>query len=859
MSTEPRQGLRAIRLPRGIGAVLVAFCLFGLIAVLYHANRLRNEAVLTHRTLASNVARVGEYQVTLMMQMIDRQLDASLVGWREQPGNQADAFEAQLQGAINGLPAIRSLAIVAKDGRILASSAPGVRGRRLDAAAVRAIGGASDATLLRVSGVWIGRDLGDGEPSPGPVDARASAYFFTVARPLVDAHDEGYVVATINPDYFVNQLASAAAREDFLVSVSRYDGLMLLSTAPEQAAPGTDQSADPLFSKLLLDREIGLATGADPAVSRAYHASRLYPLVLQVRFTQDTILHDWRREMGNLAAMSIGALVFVLVFGGLVHRLQVRREREQMAARDALELAASVFDAAFDGIMITDPQCRILRVNRAFTQITGYTEGEVVGRTPHVLSSGLHEADFYRELWQTINREGRWQGELINRRRSGELYPEHLAISAVKDAQGRVCNYIGTFNDVTERHRSEAALRSAKEAAETANRAKSHFLATMSHEIRTPMNGILGMAQLLQMPDLSDAEREEYARTVLSSGETLLTLLNDILDLSRVEAGRMDLNPTACMPAVLLDETSALFADAAQRKGLSIETHWSGDALDTFWLDPVRLRQMLSNLISNAIKFSVRGVIRVEGEVLSRESDTVQLRFAVTDCGIGIAPDKLGMLFQPFSQVDTAATRSAGGSGLGLSIVRSLALLMDGDVGVRSEPGEGACFWFRIQARLHGAAAAASPALRPALQSLPHSHGEDEAPLILVVEDSPTNAKVIETMLLHRHYRVMVAGDGLQAADLLAQGHSPDLILMDCQMPVLDGFAATRRIREWESSLGRERVPIVALTANAFAENRAQCFAAGMDDFLAKPVVLKTLLEVLSRWLPQRETVASDA
>ncbi|WP_374403513.1 ATP-binding protein [Niveibacterium sp.] len=872
MGAEARQMLRArlaalslpaLRLPRGIGSVLVAFCLCGTVAVLYHANRLRNEALQTHRMLAANVARVGEYQLTLMMQMIDRQLDASIASWRRLPSNDVDAFEAQLQSALNGLPAIRSLSIVAADGRLLASSTAGARGRRLDASGIKALGGGSDATLLRVSGVWMGRDLGDGAPAANPVDARLSAYFFTVARPLVDEHDEGYVVATVNPDYFVNQLASLGGRDAFAVSVSRYDGLLLLGTSPEEMAPGSDQSADTVFRKELLEREIGIVdiprTSHSGAFTRAFHASRLYPLVVQVGFTEAAALDDWRREMANLALMGVGALAFVLLLGGLVHRMQVRREREQASTRDALELSARVFDAAFDGILITDAKCRILRVNRAFTQITGYTEDEVLGRTPHVLSSGLHDADFYRSLWQTIGRDGRWQGELMNRRRSGELYPEHLAISAVTDAQGRVCNYIGTFNDVTERHRSEAALRSAKEAAETANRAKSHFLATMSHEIRTPMNGILGMAQLLQMPDLSDAEREEYARTVLTSGETLLTLLNDILDLSRVEAGKLDLTPMASQPALLLEETAALFAEAAQRKGLRIETHWAGAADDTFWFDPVRLRQMLSNLLSNAIKFSNRGVIRVEGEVLTRTAEQVELRFAVTDNGIGIAPDKLALLFQPFSQVDSSSTRAAGGSGLGLSIVRSLALLMDGDVGVRSEPGQGACFWFRIRVRRQGLAPGEAPTLRAGVQALPHSHAAGESPLVLVVEDSPTNAKVIETMLQHRGYRVLVAGDGLQAADLLAKGRSPDLILMDCQMPVLDGFAATRRIREWEAALGRERLPIVALTANAFAENRAQCLAAGMDDFLAKPVVVKALVEVLERWLPQRDTVASDA
>jgi signal transduction histidine kinase len=236
--------------------------------------------------------------------------------------------------------------------------------------------------------------------------------------------------------------------------------------------------------------------------------------------------------------------------------------------------------------------------------------------------------------------------------------------------------------------------------AESANRAKSEFLATMSHEIRTPLHGVLGMAQLLLMPQVSDAERREYARTILSSGQTLLTVLNDILDLSKVEAGKIELRHAVFAPEQILDETLSLFGELAHCKGLSIEAAWRGPIDQRYLADPIRLRQMLCNLASNAVKFTANGSVRLEGGEIERSGDAACLEFAVTDSGIGVAPDKLDLLFKPFSQADGSITREYGGTGLGLSIVRSLAQLMDGDVGVASEAGKGSRFWFRVRVGL---------------------------------------------------------------------------------------------------------------------------------------------------------------
>ncbi|CAG0952996.1 hypothetical protein ARNL5_00259, partial [Anaerolineae bacterium] len=321
---------------------------------------------------------------------------------------------------------------------------------------------------------------------------------------------------------------------------------------------------------------------------------------------------------------------------------------------------------------------------------------------------------------------------------------------------------VGFRIDVTE-------LIQAKEAAETANRAKSQFLATMSHEIRTPMNGILGMAQLMMLPDLGDAERQEYARTILNSGQTLLTLLNDILDLSKVEAGKVELEYADCDPEQIVRETAALFAEAAQSKGLAIEAGWQGTAGGRYRVDATRLRQMLSNLVSNAIKFTSRGGIRIAATEIAREEGEAMLEFSVKDDGIGIPAEKQGMLFNRFTQADSSTTREYGGTGLGLSIVRSLAQLMGGGVGIESEAGQGARIWFRLRAAI----ASGEPARRPEAQPFPvrpQGAAPGRAISVLVVEDNLTNRRVLEALLKKQGIRFHSAENGEEALQAVCGG-----------------------------------------------------------------------------------------
>ncbi|MBY0464395.1 MAG: response regulator [Burkholderiales bacterium] len=410
---------------------------------------------------------------------------------------------------------------------------------------------------------------------------------------------------------------------------------------------------------------------------------------------------------------------------------------------------------------------------------------------------------------------------------------------------------VRTYSDIT-------PYEEAKKRAEEASRAKSQFLSNMSHEIRTPMNGILGMAQMLLEPDLTEHERQDYVRTILSSGQTLLALLNDILDLSKVEAGKLQLEATEFDVQTLVRDTQALFAGSAKNNQLDLLSTWHGAAHQHYRADAHRLRQMLANLVGNAIKFTAQGSVRIEATEVMREGMAATLEFAVIDTGVGIPADKLPRLFKPFSQADESTTRHFGGSGLGLSIVSTLAKAMGGEAGVESQVGTGSRFWFRIRAEAvsdsqllpdTAASAVVKPHERTTATGLTTAHSGR----VLVVDDNDTNCKVIQALLTKLGLQVTVVHDGHQAVQAIRQALPdtlPDLVFMDVNMPVMDGYEATQLIREWEAAQRVGAMPIIALTANAFEDDRHRCVNAGMNDFLTKPIAVSALKAALATWLP---------
>ncbi len=433
----------------------------------------------------------------------------------------------------------------------------------------------------------------------------------------------------------------------------------------------------------------------------------------------------------------------------------------------------------------------------------------------------------------------------------GTLEARHAAAAAEIDArvQARTAE-LRAANDRLEaglrEHRAlEANLREAAEAAEGANRLKSQFLANMSHEIRTPMNGVLGMIELLLSTELS-ARQRHYAETVQRSGETLLDVINEILDFSKIEAGRLEIEAVEFDCRQALTDVANLLSERASRKGLVLMHRTERNVPETVIGDPSRIKQVLTNLVGNAIKFTEHGEVRVGLSLAERDGDSCLLRYEVKDTGIGIAPDALANIFDAFSQADGTMRRKYGGTGLGLTIAKQLARVMGGQIGVDSMPGRGSIFWFTVRV----------PAVRTAAGEAASGGSTDAVPesfrgRVLLAEDNLVNRELAAAMLEAVDLEVVLAADGREAVEAVAKG-GIDLVLMDCQMPEMDGFEATRAIRAAEAP-GTTRLPIVALTANAMEGDRERCLGCGMDDYLSKPFKSPQLYLILARWLPAGE------
>ncbi len=395
-----------------------------------------------------------------------------------------------------------------------------------------------------------------------------------------------------------------------------------------------------------------------------------------------------------------------------------------------------------------------------------------------------------------------------------------------------------------------ATLRLSLESARAASRAKSEFLATISHEIRTPLSGVIGLNSLLQDTPLNE-EQHHYVALALDSGDTLLRLINDLLDVSKIEAGRLELEQIDFCPRELLEDILGQTLVQTRRKGLLLRAEIN--APDCLSGDPARVRQILANLLGNAVKFTAQGEILLNcARLPDRRDRQIWLRFEVRDSGIGIDPAIQARLFEPFTQADSSTTRRYGGTGLGLAICRMLAELMRGRIGVDSRPGEGSTFWVELP---FGQSCQGAARERTPLPATPLP-GTSPVRRVLLVEDHGVNEYIAVKMLEKLGCAVETAANGQEALDRIARD-TFDLVFMDCEMPVMDGYTATRRLREREQP-GARRLPVIALTAQAISGDRERCLAAGMDDYLSKPVSMEGLRGMLARWAPTPPSGTSD-
>lgn len=525
----------------------------------------------------------------------------------------------------------------------------------------------------------------------------------------------------------------------------------------------------------------------------------------------------------------------------------------QVVRRKRLEQRALLFEQvvsnANDAIIITRadvmdaPGPKVTFVNEAFTRLTGYTAKEVIGRSPRMLQGPRTDRETLDQLRISIEQGKPFRGELINYDKEGREYWLGLSVVPIYDAEGKVEYFAAIERDITERKQFESTLISARDAAEAANRAKSEFLANMSHELRTPMNGVLGMCSLLIESELSD-EQSETAGLIHSSAENLLDMLNDILDISKVEAGDLELEDAPFDMRICLEDAVQLYSSIAQEKGLRLTFTYDEATPPCVMGDAGRVQQVLCNLIGNAIKFTETGGISL---AVKMQGD--HMRIAVNDTGIGIPENKLDSIFNKFEQADSSVTRKYGGTGLGLAITRQLVELMEGRIEVHSTLGKGSEFAFMLPVRLspHGAIpvnqrVAVVPQRETAYTIPP-------AARILAVDDHPINTLFIKRLLKKMGaVQLDTAANGLEALECMDKA-AYDLVLLDCQMPELDGYAVTARIRERERHTG-QHLPIVAMTANAMVGDREKCLKAGMDDYISKPIAPNALADILQRWLP---------
>jgi PAS domain S-box-containing protein len=609
-------------------------------------------------------------------------------------------------------------------------------------------------------------------------------------------------------------------------------------------------------------------------VTNLYHTASDREAFL-TRLKSEKSLTNYERKFRRKDGEPVWVLENVSLDDGILESTLIditERKRAEEELYRSRQMLQTILDTIPERVFWKDRNCIYLGCNRALATDAGLNHpAEIVGKNDFDLAWS-ETAEVYRADDKLVMEQGSAKlgfEEIQDRPDGGRVWLQTNKLP-LRDREGKVTGILGTYEDITERKRADEEMRKAKEAAEAATRAKSQFLANMSHEIRTPMNGVIGVAGLL-LDTVLTPEQRQYAELVRISGEALMAVINDILDFSKIEARKLTLETTDFDLRTVMENAVAVVAIKAAEKGLALGSELKPG---TPWLlrgDPGRLRQILMNLVGNAVKFTHHGGLSIsaaldveEGNVEEDQAEdggTARLRFNITDTGIGFRQEQASALFEPFVQADGSSTRRYGGTGLGLTISKQLAELMGGRIGVESQEGEGSTFWFTAvfekqpekqlpvkalamtSAGGSLAAAAAAPALQP-----PAAVPASRQARILLAEDNPVNQAVAMAMLTKLGYRADLVSNGVEALQALRQADY-DLVLMDCGLPEMDGYEATRRIRDGGAGTRNPLIPIIAITADAMSGDRDKCLGAGMSDYVAKPVEVRKLGDMLEKWL----------
>jgi signal transduction histidine kinase/DNA-binding response OmpR family regulator len=790
-----------------------------------------------------NVARAFEENISRAFDSIDQTLLFVRELYVRDPAHFDLATWARDRLFLHGVTF--QISVVDRDGILIASNLGPIVGRidLSDRAHIRAQKESTDDRLF-ISAPVVGR-----------VSDKLS---LNVTRKMVDANGAyaGAVVVSVDPYYLTRIQETLDLGHGILLLVG--DDHVVRARAPP--IPGAlGRRLDEAASAAMF---AGPASGTFESRSPIDGADRLlsfrhvpgYPLSVAVGLDIDEVYAGYRRERREY--LIVGGVVSALTIGVglLLIRQRARLVRSQLALTATLENISQ-------GILMADPNGEIAVINHRAI--------ELLGLPPSLAPSLAQGPITFAEILQWQLRSGEFgpveamdpalrrlveSGGLVSSQLVYERVRPNGTVLEIRSESLPTGETVRTYTDITERRANEQALAAARDTAEAAVRARSEFLAVMSHEIRTPMNGILGVAGLLMDMELGELERG-YVRIMLESGNHLLQLINDILDFSRLDAGRLDLEDGAFDLPDMVRHTVDLLASQARAKGLDLVLEVAPDVPRRVGGDARRLRQVLLNLVGNAVKFTERGVVRVAVNRLRSNAGAVRVGFAVSDTGIGIPPEALGKLFTEFTQVDSSISRRFGGSGLGLAISRRLVALMGGAIAAESVPGKGSVFRFDVRLRERDPVESAAPPLAAPPPVEPTQEAEATQPtppvgplLVLVAEDNATNRLVATRMLERFGHRVDSVENGREAVEAVAARHY-DLVVMDVMMPEMDGLKATGEIRALPGAAAR--TPILGLTANAQRADEEACIAAGMDLVATKPISAAQLAQAIADVMAQ--------